>query len=99
MDQNRCWTTLKYTKPHQLKTTPVLKDFDGNITISMKVKEDLVHKSTFPKPISLNQEPIITSGIAHKSVTEVEVAYALMSQSATKAPGPDEINFQILRMI
>ncbi len=29
----------------------------------------------------------------------MEVAHALMSQSATKAPGPDKINFQILRMI
>ena len=27
------------------------------------------------------------------------VSHALMSQSATKAPGPDKINFQILRMI
>ena len=46
----------------------------------MKAKEDLVRKLAFPKsPISLDQEPIITPGITHKSVTEVEVAHALMS--------------------
>ncbi len=66
----------------------------------MKVKEDFVRKSAFSKPpISLDREPVVTPGIAHKSVTEVEVSHALMSQSATKAPGPDKINFQILRMI
>lgn len=43
--------------------------------------------------------PIIPLGITHKGVTEVEVAHAFLSQSATKAPGPDKINFQILRMI
>lgn len=97
VDQNRCWTALKYTKPRQLKTTPVLKDSDGNIATSIKAKEDLIRKSAFPKPpISLDHEPVITPGIAHKSVTEVEVAHALMSQSAIKTPGPDKINFQIL---
>ncbi len=66
----------------------------------MKAKEDLVRKSAFPKPpISLDQELVITPGIAHKSVTKIEVAHALMSQSATKAPGLDKINFQILHMI
>ena len=51
VDQNRCWTTLKYTKPRQLRTTPALKDPDGNIATSMKAKEDLVRKSAFPKPL------------------------------------------------
>ena len=39
------------------------------------------------------------TGIANMEITEEKISYSLMSQSATKAPGPDKINFQILRMI
>ena len=35
----------------------------------------------------------------HTKITEETVAQALMTQSATKAPGPDKINFKILQMI
>lgn len=38
-------------------------------------------------------------GTAHINISEELACYALMSQSAAKAPGPDKINFQILRMI
>lgn len=66
----------------------------------MKAKKALVCKLAFPKPPkSLQPEPVVLPGIAYKRVTKVEVANALMFQSATKAPGPDKINFQILRMI
>ncbi len=66
----------------------------------MKAKETLVCKSVFPKPpSSYNQEPSMIAGIAHLKITEEKIAYALMSQSATKAPGPDKINFQIIRML
>ena len=100
MDQYRCWTTLKYTKPLQFKTTPVLRDSDGNIATSMKGKEVLVCKSVFPKPpSSLTPEPCVIAGMAHKELTEEKISYTLMSQFAKKAPGPDKINFQILRMI
>lgn len=100
MDQNRCWTALKNTKPLQFKTTPAIKDPDGNVATSMKAKEALVCRSAFPKPpISLGPEPLVLPRVAHIGVTEVKIAHALMSQSATKAPGPDKINFRILRMI
>lgn len=46
--QNHCWTVLRYTKPLQFKTTPALKDPEGNNATSMKAKEALVHKSAFP---------------------------------------------------
>lgn len=66
----------------------------------MKTKEDLVRRSAFPKPsLSLDSEPTIVPGIAHKKVTKVKVAYALISQSAIKAPRPDKINFQIFHII
>lgn len=39
------------------------------------------------------------AGTAHLKITDEKIAYELMSQSATKAPGPDKINFQIIRML
>ena len=99
-DKNRCWTALKYTKPQQFKTTPALKDSLGNIATSMKDKETLVRKTAFPPPPKSSlREPRIPAGTAHLSITKEQVYYALMAQSTKKAPGPDKINFGILRMI
>ena len=79
---------------------PTLRDADGCSATSMTAKEALVRKSAFPKPPqNLKDEPVVVSGIAHMEVTQSIVAHALMSQSASKAPGPDKINFRILRMI
>lgn len=66
----------------------------------MRAKEALVRKSAFPKtPQNLGEKTMVFSGIAHMEVTQSAIACALMSQSASKAPGPDRINFRILRMI
>ena len=100
IDKNQCWTALKYTKPLQFRTTPALKDSDGNTAVSMKAKEALVRKSAFPKPpINLFEPSVIPSGLAHTKITEEVVARTLMTQAANKAPGPDKINFKILQMI
>ena len=98
--QDHCWTAIKYTKPLQLRTTPALKDSEGNVATSMKAKEALVRKSAFPKPPSdSHPDPEIEPGSAHLAITENIVYHALFSQSATKAPEPNKINFQILRLI
>ncbi len=39
------------------------------------------------------------AGTAHLAITEKKIAYALLSQSAAKAPGPDKTTFQIIRML
>ena len=100
LDKNRCWTALKYTKLQQFKTTPALKDPLGNIAISMKDKEAMVRKTAFPPPPkSTLREPRIPVGTAHLIITKEQVYSALIAQSTQKAPGPDKINFGILRMI
>ena len=100
IEKNHCWTALKYTKPLQFQTTPALKDSDGNTAVSMKAKEALVRRSAFPKPPPNPIEPPISPyGLLHTKISEEVVAQALMTQAATKAPGPDKINFQILQMI
>lgn len=66
---------------------PAFKDPNKNIATYIKAKNNLIRKLVFPKPlINLNQKSIITPGIAHKIITKVEVAYALISQLTTKAP-------------
>ncbi len=39
------------------------------------------------------------AGIVHLKITEEKIAYALMSQSATKVSSLSKINFQIIRML
>ena len=48
LDKNRCWTTLKYTKPQQFKITLVLKESLENVAISIKDKEARIQKTAFP---------------------------------------------------
>lgn len=65
----------------------------------MKAKEASVRKSAFPIPLAnLGRESIIYPRIAHTRVTIESVRSALMTQAIFKAPGPNKINFQILRM-
>lgn len=60
----------------------------------------MVRKSAFPAPpVSPHNELVVQSGVAYNTVTNDIIHKALMIQSTSKAPGPDKINFRILRMI
>ena len=60
----------------------------------------MVRKSIFPKPLTnLIELPVISLGLAHTKITKEVVAQALVTQAATKAPGPNKINFQVLQII
>lgn len=66
----------------------------------MKAKEAMVRKSAFPKPLTnLGKPPVTSSRLAHVQVTRKVISKALMTQAATKASGPNKINFRILQMI
>ena len=39
------------------------------------------------------------AGTVHLKITEEKIAYAVMSQSATKALGPNKSNFPIICML
>ena len=68
--------------------------------MSMKEKEKLVCKTAFPSPPKSNHdEPVVTPGVAHQTVTKEVIYKALKTQSTSKAPEPDKINFRILRMV
>ena len=100
MNQNHYLTALKYTKPLQLKTTPALKDDDGNTAVSMRAKEALVQRSAFSKPpTNLIKPPVTSFRSAYMKINEEVVDQALLTQAATKTSGPDKINFQILQII
>lgn len=91
---------MKYTKPQQFKTTQALRDPSGKIAISMKDKEVMVRRTAFPSPPqSTLREPRIPAGTAHTIITKKLVQKALIAQSTQKRPGPDKMNFRILRLI
>ena len=59
----------------------------------MRAKEALVWRSVFPKPpTNLIEPPVISFESAHTKINEEVVGQVLMTQAATKAPGPDKIN-------
>ena len=96
---NRYWTTFKYTKPLQFKTTSALKDGNRNTATSIKAKEALVRKTAFSlPPISLAKNLDIAPERVNINVIKKQVYYSLMAQFAIKVPGPDKINFKILWM-
>lgn len=60
----------------------------------------MVSKSAFSSPpVSSINEPIVQTKVIHKMVTQYIVQQALMTQSMSKAPRPNKINFRSLRMI
>lgn len=61
-------------------------------------KQNIINKNKFKKNLSSIQQAIITPGQAHVQITIEEVGYALNTQSSAKAPGPDKLNFGILRI-
>lgn len=77
-----------------------MKDTEGLVATSMKAKEAMVRRSAFPSPpTSFHDEPVVMPGVAHQTVTEDVINKALMTQSMSKAPGPDKFNFRILRKV
>ena len=62
---------FKYIKLLLFRTTPMLKDIEGNIAIAMKVKEALIYKSAFLKPpIRLTKLLVISLKIAYIKIIE-----------------------------
>lgn len=60
----------------------------------MKAEEVLARELAFPKLITSLIPTLVTSlGLAHTKVTKEVVAQALVTQAATKVPGPDKNNF------
>ena len=59
-----------------------------------------MRKSAFLKLLTnFDESPVLSARLAHTNITKEFIAKALMTQAATKASGPHEINFQILQII
>lgn len=71
MDKNHSWTVLKYTKPLQFRTTPVLKNGDRNMAVSMKAKKALVRRLAFPK---------LLPNLIELAITPYEIAYTKINE-------------------
>ena len=66
----------------------------------MRAKKALVYMSVFPSPpASLLSEPVVMPEVAHQTVTKDIIHKALMTQSTSKAPRPDNFIFQSLCIV
>ena len=80
--------------------TLAFRDSVGNTAVSMKAKKVLIQKSAFLKLSRNLVEPLVISfRLAHIKITKEVVVQALITQASTKAPGSDNINFQILQIV
>lgn len=49
-EKNPCWKVLKYNKPQMNRTTPILKDLNNRVIVTMYDKQALVRAHTFLTP-------------------------------------------------
>ena len=100
LDNQRCWTALKYTSPRALSTTPTVKGNSGEVAITLEQKEELFLASQFPKAHGNElSEPIIPQDGGIELITDQVIQNALLSQSIKKAPGLDRLNFKAIRLL
>jgi hypothetical protein len=103
IDKNRCWTALKYTSSRASSITLAMKDANGEFATTIKEKETIFRKMTFPDPIasSINIPISRDSSINAISsfITEKDIEKTLFEQSIKKALGPDKLNFKALRLL
>lgn len=99
-DSERCWKALKYTKEWKTTITPALKNQDGVVAVTIEEKEAMIRLANFPPPPTDDRmPPERIPGTVYKSVNNERVRRALYHQSVKKAPGPDRLNFHILRLV
>src|SRR5271156_5828740 len=98
--QKRCWTALRYTSPRALSTTPTVKGNNEEVATTLEQKEALFLASQFPKAQGNSiLEPEIPQSGGIELITDQAIQNALFSQSLTKAPGSDRLNFKAIRLL
>ena len=98
-DAGRCWQALRYTRPQQAGTTPVLRGPRGEVAGTIDEKEALIRTVAFPEAPQGGIPESLPPGMMHTEVTEETVQRALFSQAVQKAPGVDRLNFHALRLL
>jgi hypothetical protein len=94
------FTAMRYTKPRRIDPTPDIT-LDNETASTFKDKAKLFRKALFPPPPTADiqeDEPTPTRRLPWPRVTEREIRDAIMSSSSSKAPGPDGIGFECLKI-
>jgi ribonuclease HI len=94
------WKALKYTRGSNSLTVKPLRKQDGNLATSWEDKAEQIKRVGFPKPLQgIQKKAKSEGGNTFESIGEDEVKAAVFSQSTRKAPGPDKIGFQAIRLL
>lgn len=101
-DPERCWKSLRYTKPSVPAYTPAIKIAGLNgqpdrVASTAEEKEDIFIAQAFPTQVQGDEDSDIPDTKA--AIGAREIREALFSQSTGKAPGADGIGFKALRLL
>ena len=93
------WRAAPYPNPRVGMTVEALTDREGKqANTSLEQKEMLRHEC-FPPSDGDQYYKLPQAGSACTRVTELAVDRDLVSQSVKKAPGPDKLSFDTIRLL
>jgi len=98
--RDQIWQVLRYMKPGGEQTTKALRSRSGVVAESWEEKAELIKEEAFPKPLKgVERKAQEEGGEMWKTMTDQDIREALFSQSIQKAPGPDRLGFQAIRLL
>jgi len=98
--RDQVWQGLRCTKPGGQQTTKALRSRTGAVVEPWEEKAELIKEEAFPKPLKgVGRKAQEEGGEMWKKITDEDIREALFSQSVQKAPGPDRLGFQAIRLL
>ena len=95
------FTAMRYTKPRRVDPTPDITLGEEKAK-TFKEKAQLFRKALFPPPPTLDiqedEYELPTRRLPWPRLTQREIRNAIISSSSTKAPGPDGLGFECIKM-
>jgi hypothetical protein len=100
VEGDKVWRALKYTGKQEELTVKALQKCEVGLATSWNKKSKFKKEVGFPKPLpGMKMKAKDEGGETYLEITEEEVKEAIRTQSIRNVPGPDKIDFKIIRLL